>query len=157
MHVIWYHVKLLKVCLCRIFEHVLLLILNGNSLYICYKLPSKHGKVIFLHKTYALDLFNFYLGGRAKVNICGNSTLFLFDFVGIQMNKFSQICLRTPPQGKHNYPFVHSLHIYLLAVEPIENWYVMKIVIFPQYICFIQYLASYKSLYPIVTDAYCFP
>lgn len=105
MHVIWYHVKLLKVCLCRIFEHVLLLILNGNSLYICYKLPSKHGKVIFLHKTYALDLFNFYLGGRAKVNICGNSTLFLFDFVGIQMNKFSQICLRTPPPGQTQLSF----------------------------------------------------
>lgn len=31
---------------------------NGNSLYICYKLPSKHGKVIFLHKTHALDLFS---------------------------------------------------------------------------------------------------
>lgn len=30
----------------------------GNSLYICYKLPNKHGKVIFLHKTHALDLFS---------------------------------------------------------------------------------------------------
>lgn len=37
---------------------------NGNSLYIYYKLPSKHGKVIFLHKTYALDLFSIMEAGQ---------------------------------------------------------------------------------------------